>query len=151
MTRQGRGGIFNGAFRAAFHMHGPQREYRAETIACALASELAHNTDKIILDNQGVVKATPTKRRGVVKDRDYRDIGYHNATTKGLTTQWTPGHKKLDQATTYDDYKDIQGNNDADALANMGDNLPIDTQPPQPHHMVLLGQIMPTPTKTWIM
>ena len=38
--------------------------------------------DEIILDNQGVVKATPIKRKGVVKDQDYRDIGYHNASLK---------------------------------------------------------------------
>ena len=59
--------------------------YRAQTIGCAVASELASEGDEIILDNQGVVKATPVKRKGVVKDQDYRDIGYHNASTKRLT------------------------------------------------------------------
>ena len=41
--RHGRagGGIYNGTYRAAFRVHGPQQVYRAETIACALASELA--------------------------------------------------------------------------------------------------------------
>ena len=105
----------------------------------------------MILDNQGVVKATPVKRKGVVKDKDYRDIRYHNASTKHLTIPWTHGHRTLEQATTYSDYKDIQGNNNSDVLANMGDNLPMDFQQPQPHNIVLIGQIMPTPTNTWIM
>ena len=74
-----------------------------------------------------MVKATLTKRKGVVKDQDYHDIGYHNASTKRLTIHWTPGHRKLEQATTYNDYKDIQGNNHSDTLANMGDNLPMDS------------------------
>ena len=67
--------------------------YRAETIACALASELAKPGDDIILDNQSVVKATPIKRKGVVKDQDYRDIGYLNSSSKRLTIRWTPGHR----------------------------------------------------------
>ena len=150
--RQGRagGGIYNGNYRAAFRVHGPQQVYRAETIACALASELASEGDEIVLDNQGVVKATPIKRKGVVKDQAYRDIGYHNASTKRLTIQWTPGHRTLEQATTYSDYEDIQGNNHSDVLANMGDNLPMDSQQPQPHDIVIVGQIMPTPAKAWI-
>ena len=98
--RAGGGGIYNGNFRAAFRVQGQQQVYRAETIACALASELAREGDEVILHNQGVVKATLTKRRGVHKDQDYRDIGYHNASTKCLTTRWTPGHRKLEQATT---------------------------------------------------
>ena len=51
--RQGRaeGGIYNGNYRAAFRVHGPQQVYRAETIGCALASELASEGDEIILDN----------------------------------------------------------------------------------------------------
>ena len=100
--RHGRagGGIYNGTCRAAFRVHGPQQVYRAETIACALASELASPGDDIILDNQSVVKGTPIKRKGVVKDRDYRDIGYHNTSTKRLTIRWTPGHRTLEQATT---------------------------------------------------
>ena len=58
--QQGRegGGIYNGNYRAAFRVHGPQQVYRAETIACALASELAREGGEVILDNQGVVKAT---------------------------------------------------------------------------------------------
>ena len=91
------------------------------------------------------------KRKGVVKDQDYRDIGHHNASTKRLTIRWTPGHRTLEQATTYNDYKDIQGNNHSDVLANMGANLPMDSQQPQPHYIVLVGQIMPTPAKAWIM
>ena len=68
--RQGRagGGIYNGNYRAAFRVHGPQQVYRAETIACTLASELASEGDEIVLDNEGVVKATFVKRKGVVKD-----------------------------------------------------------------------------------
>ena len=99
--RQGRpgGGIYNGNHRAAFRVHGLQQVYRVETIACALAPELAREGDAIILDNQGMVKATPMKRKGVVKDQDYRDTGYHNASTKRLTIRWTPVHRTLEQAT----------------------------------------------------
>ena len=97
--------------------------YRAETSACALACELATKGDEIILNNQGVVKAIPIKRKGVVKEQDYRDIGYHNPSTKRLTIRWTPGHRTLEQATTYNDDKDIRGNNHSDVLANMGDNM----------------------------
>ena len=132
-------------------MHGPQQVYRAETIACALASELARPGDDIILDNHSVVKATPIKHKGVVKDQDYRDIGYLNTSSKRLTIRWTPGHRTLEQATTYKDYQDIQGNNHSDVLANMGDNLPMDSQQPQPHDIVITRQIMPTPAKAWIM
>ena len=151
--RHGRagGGIYNGNYVAAFRVHGPQQVYRAETIACAPASELASPGDDIILDNQSVVKATPIKRKGVVKDQDYRDIGYHNTSSKRLTIRWTPGHRTLEQATTYSDYQDIQGNNHSDVLANMGDNLPMDSQQPQSHDIVIIGQIMPTPATAWIM
>ena len=71
--RHGRagGGIYNRSYRAAFRVHGPQQVYRAETIACALASQLASSGEDIILDNQSVVKAKPIKRKGVVKDQDY--------------------------------------------------------------------------------
>ena len=64
--RHGRAGagIYNGNFCPAFRVHGPQQVFRAETIACALASELAQEGDEVILDNQGVVKATPTKGGG---------------------------------------------------------------------------------------
>ena len=64
--RHGRagGGTYNGTYRAAFRVHGPHQVYRAETIACALASELASPGDDIILDNQSVVKATPIKPEG---------------------------------------------------------------------------------------
>ena len=150
--RHGRagGGIYNGNFRAAFHVHGPQQVYCAETIARALASELASEGDEVILDNQGIVKAIPIKRRGVVKDQDYRDIGYHNASTEQFTIRWTPRHRTQEQASTYNDYKDIQGNNHSDVLANKGDNLPMDSRP-QPHDIVLVGQVMPTPAKAWIM
>ena len=87
-------------------------------MACAVASNLAQPGDEIILNNQGVVKATPTPRKGTVKDQDYRDPGFANVTSKGLTVRWTPGHRELKQATTYRDYQDIIGNNDSDTLAN---------------------------------
>ena len=125
--------------------------YRAETIACALASELAKLWDDIILDNRTVVKATPIKRKGVVKDEDYRGIGYLNSSSKRLTIRWTPGHRHLEQATTYKDYQDIQGNNHSNVLANMGDNLSMDFQQPQPHDIVITGQIIPTSAKACIM
>ena len=112
---------------------------RAETTACALASQLASRGVDIILDNQSVVKATRIKRKGVVKDQDYRDIGYHNTSSKRLTIRWTPGHRTLEQATTYSDYQDMQGNNHSGVLSNMGDNLPMDSQQPQPHDIVSIG------------
>ena len=43
-TRTSRGVIYNKGYRAAFRVHGPQQVYWAETIACALASELAETT-----------------------------------------------------------------------------------------------------------
>ena len=56
--RHGRagGGIRNGEFRAAFRVHGARQVYRAEKMACAVASHPAQPGDEIILDNQGVVK-----------------------------------------------------------------------------------------------
>ena len=60
-----------------------------------------------MLNNEGLVKATPVPRRGVVKDQDYEDQGYHNVATKNLTVRWTPGHRDLNNATTYQDYVDI--------------------------------------------
>ena len=98
-----------------------------------------------------MAKATPIKRKGFVKDQAHRDIGYHNASTKQLTVRSTPGHRTLEQATTFHDYKDIEGNNHSHVLANMGDNLPMDSLQPQPHDIVLVVQIMPTPAKAWIM
>ena len=46
-----RGGINNGEFRAAFRVHGPQQVYRAEAMACAVASDLAQPGDDIVLDH----------------------------------------------------------------------------------------------------
>ena len=120
-------------------------------MACVVALDLAQPGDEIVLDNQGVIKATLVPRRGVVKDQDYRDQSYHNVTTKNLTVRWTPGHRDLRNATTYQVHLDIQRNNDSDTLANMGDNLPMDPPPPKPHDIVLHGHIMPTPAKSWIM
>ena len=94
---------------------------------------LAREREEIIHDNQGVVKTTPLKQKGVVKDQDYRGIGYHNAPTKRVTIWWTPGHRTLEQATTYSDYKDTQGNNYPDVLANMQ---------PQPHANAPIRQTM---------
>ena len=45
-------------------------------------------------------------------------------------------------ATTYQEYLDIQGNNDSDTLANMGDNLPMELPPPKTHDIILHGHIM---------
>ena len=124
-------------------------------MACAVASDFAQPGDEIVLDNHGVVKATPVPRKGVVKHQDYRDPGYRNVTTKNLTVRWTPGHHDLNNATTYQGYVDIQGKNDSDIPANMGDNLPMDMPPPQPQDIVLhhakSGQVMDyaiTATKT---
>ena len=114
------GGIYNGDFRAAFRVLGPQQVYRAETMACTLASDMSKEGDEIILDNQRVVKATLTKWKGVVKDQDYQGIGYHQVVSKQLTLRWTPGHGDLSRATTYKGYKDIQDNNKFDGVANMG-------------------------------
>ena len=36
-------------------------------------------------------------------------------------------------------------------MANMDNNLPMDKPPLKPHDIVLHGQIMPTPAKTWSM
>ena len=76
-------------------------------MARAVASDLAQPGDEIVLDNQGVVKATLVPRRGVVKDQDYRDQSYHSATAQNLTVRWTPGHRDLCNATTYSDYMNI--------------------------------------------
>ena len=86
-------------------------------MVCAVALDLAPPRDEIVLDNQGVVKATSVPCKGVVKDQDCRDHGYRNVTTKNLTVRWTPGHRDLRNATTCQDYVDIQGNNESDTLA----------------------------------
>ena len=51
--RHGRegGGISNGKFRAAFRVHGPQKVYRAETMACPVAFDSTQPGDEIVLDN----------------------------------------------------------------------------------------------------
>ena len=66
----------------AFRVHGPQQVYRAKTMACVLASDMAKAGDELILDNQGVVKATPTKWKGVVIVQAYHDIRHRNVTNK---------------------------------------------------------------------
>ena len=86
----------------------------------------------------------------VVKDQDYRDPGYRNVTTKKLTVRWTPGHRDLSNATTYHGHIDIQGSNDLDTLAIMGDNLPMDMLLPEPYDILLHGHIMPAPAKSCI-
>ena len=138
-------GISNGDFRAAFRVREPQQVYGAETMACAVASNLAQPGDEIIVDKQGVVKATPIPDRGVVKDPDYLIQCYHTVTTKNLIVRWTPGHRDLRNATTRRDYSDIQGNNNSDTLANMGDNLPVGLPPPKPHNIALHGHITHPP------
>ena len=73
-------------------------------MACAVASYLAAQPgDKIIPDNQGVVKAAPVPWKGVVKEQAYCKPGYKNITSKHLTVRWTPRHRELQQATTYQD------------------------------------------------
>ena len=57
------GGMYNGNFWASFHVHGPQQVYRAETMVCVLASDMAKEGVEIILDNQRVAKAA-LKRKG---------------------------------------------------------------------------------------
>ena len=94
-----------------------------------------------------LVKATTAPCKGVVKDQYYRDPGYQNVKTENLLVRWTPGHRELHSATTYRDYLDIQGNNDSDTMANMGDDFPMEMPPPKPHDIVLHGHIMPTPAK----
>ena len=89
--------------------------------------------DKIILDNQGVVKATPAPWKGTVKDQEYEDIGYNSATMKHLTVRWTHGHRELQQASKNQDYRDTVGNDHPDCLANPRYNLPANDPPPQPH------------------
>ena len=79
------------------------------------------------------------------------DHSFHNVTSKNLTVRWTLGHRDIRNTTTYRDYLDINGNNDSDVLANMGDNLPMDLPDPQPHDILLHGQIMATPANSWIM
>ena len=44
---------YNGDFRAAFRVHAPQQVYGAETMVCALASNMDGEWDEIILNNQG--------------------------------------------------------------------------------------------------
>ena len=85
--------------------------------------------------------------KGLAKQMDHG----MNVTAKNLTVRWTPGPPNLCNATTYQDYFDIQGNNDSDTLANMGDNTPMELPPPKPHDIALHGHIMPTPAKSWIM
>ena len=120
-------------------------------MACAAASHLARPRDDIILDNQGVVKATSIPRKGVVKDHDYRDHSYHNVTSKNLTVRWTRGHRYVRNTATYCEYLDIKGNNDSDALANMGDNLPMYLPDPRQHDIIVHCQIMPAAAKSLIM
>ena len=56
----------------------PTRGLPHATMVCALACDMAKDGDKINPDNQRVVKATPTKRKGAMKDQDYCDLGFHN-------------------------------------------------------------------------
>ena len=74
---------------------------------CAVASHLAQPGDEIILDNQGVVKATPVPQKGIIKDQDYHDPSYANVTSKCPTVRWTPGHRELHQTTPYRNYHGI--------------------------------------------
>ena len=69
-----------------------------------------------------------------------------------MTIRWTPGHRDLGQyTTTYHDYWQIQGNNEFNSLANMGNIRPVDIPPLGPHDIVLHGHIMPRLANSWIM
>ena len=61
---------------------------------------------------------------------------------------WTAKHRELTLATAYQDYQDIQRNNESGMLANIGDNLHMDTPTPKLHDIVVHGQIMPTLAKS---
>ena len=50
-----------------------------------MASHLAQPEDEIILDNQGMVKATRIPRKGVVKDQDYHGYLVKLSTRSGNT------------------------------------------------------------------
>ena len=78
------------------------------------------------------MKATLVPRKSVLKEQDYNHRNYHNMNTENLMVRWTPGHRDLRNATTYQDYVDIHGNKDLDTSANMGDNLSMDM--PRPLH-----------------
>ena len=56
-------------------------------MVCTVASQLAQPEDETFLDNQGVGKATPVPRKGVVNDKDFRDPSYQNVTSKNLTVR----------------------------------------------------------------
>ena len=85
--------------RASFCVRRPQQVCRAETMVCAVASHLAPLGDEFILNYQGVVKATPMPRKGMLKDQDYHDTGYNKVTH--LAVRSTPGHREPHQGTTY--------------------------------------------------
>ena len=95
-----------------------------------MAKGLAQPGHKIFPRNKGVVKATPTPRKHTVKDQDYRNSTNNNVTAKHLTMCWTLGCHKLHQATTYQFYVDIHGNNNSDTSAHMDDNFLMDLSPP---------------------
>ena len=57
-------GMYNGLFQAAFRVHGPQQVHRAETMACAITSNMAQEGDEII--NKGVVKHLPREKAPLV-------------------------------------------------------------------------------------
>ena len=54
----------NGDFRAAFRVHGPQQVYRAETTACAVASDLARGRDRAPQPGGGEGQSSSPQGRG---------------------------------------------------------------------------------------
>ena len=89
----------SGVLRADCNVHRPHQMYPAETMACALAPKRAHHNHKIILNSQGVVQGTLAPWKRAVKDQDYREFAYKNATRKKLTVKWTRSNGPVSQAT----------------------------------------------------
>ena len=77
-------------------------------------------------------------------------MGYINLAFDGVPTLHSRGPSKKSLTSEVASVV-VQGNNPSDALANMGDNLPMDSRQPQPHDIVVVEQIMPTPAKAWIL
>ena len=65
------------SFLGAFKVHSSSTcigLYKAETMACAIAFDMAPEGDETILNKQGVAKATPASRKGTIKDEGYQHI-----------------------------------------------------------------------------
>ena len=126
-----------------------QDVYRAETVACTLASYLASPNDVLKLDNRACANCIAKPRERVVPDQDFRDLAYNKITTKGLQILWVPGHVNIHETQTYSEYRDAKGNQQC---ANMGTSLPqtYRTQP-ETWDIMLHGTQLPTPPRTWLL